>query len=69
MTDDEEFTARSQLKWQRDGNVWILLYCRKRMGRVVPDKDDPGMWRSVNPMVVATLPTCLGPRTPFWHRP
>ena len=46
MTDDEEFAARSQLKWQRDGNVWILLYRRKRMGRVVPD-DHPGMWRSV----------------------
>ena len=47
MTDDEEFAARSQLKWQRDGDVWILLYRRKRMGRVVPDKDHPGMWRSV----------------------
>ena len=47
MTDDEEFAARSQLKWQRDGYVWILLYRRKRMGRVVPDKDHPGMWRSV----------------------
>ena len=23
MTDDEEFAARSQLKWQRDGDVWI----------------------------------------------
>ena len=47
MTDAEEFAARSQLKWQRDGDVWILLYRRKRMGRVVPDKDHPGMWRSV----------------------
>jgi hypothetical protein len=47
VTDDEEFAARSQLKWQRDGDVWILLYRRKRMGRVVPDKDHPGMWRSV----------------------
>ena len=46
MTDDEEFAARSQLKWQRDGNVWILLYRRKGMGRVVPD-DHPGMWSSV----------------------
>ena len=26
MADDEEFAARSQLKWQRDGDVWILLY-------------------------------------------
>ena len=27
--------------------MWILLYRRRRMGRVVPDKDHPGMWRSV----------------------
>ena len=39
MTDDEEFAARSRLKWQRDGDVWILLYRRKRKGRVVPDTD------------------------------
>jgi hypothetical protein len=47
VTDDEEFAARSQLKWQRDGDAWVLLYSRRRMGRVVPDKDHPGMWRSV----------------------
>jgi hypothetical protein len=40
MADEEEFTARSPLKW-----TWILLYRRRRMGRVVPDKH-PGMWRS-----------------------
>ena len=38
MTDEEEFAARSQLKWQRDGDALILLYSRRRMGRVVPDK-------------------------------
>jgi hypothetical protein len=47
VTDEEEFAARSQLKWQRDDDVWILLYRRKRMGRLLPDKDHPGMWRSV----------------------
>ena len=46
MTDEEEFAARSQLKWTQ-GNAWILLYRRRRMGRVVPDKDHSGMWRSV----------------------
>jgi hypothetical protein len=46
MTGEEEFAARSQLKWTREGNAWILLYRRRRMGRVVPDKDHPGMWRS-----------------------
>ena len=41
MTDEEEFSARSQLKWTREGDAWILLYRRRRMGRVVPDKDHP----------------------------
>ncbi len=49
MTDEEEFAARSQLKWQRDGSDWILLYRRRRMGRVVLDPDYPGMWRSPKP--------------------
>jgi hypothetical protein len=30
-----------------------------------PDKEHPGCGARSNPMVVATLPTCLGPRTPF----
>ena len=47
MTDKEEFAARSQLKWTRDGDAWILLYRRRRMGRVILDTDHPGMWRSV----------------------
>jgi hypothetical protein len=47
MTDEREFAARSQLKWTREGDAWILLYRRRRMGRVVPDKDHSGMWRSV----------------------
>jgi hypothetical protein len=42
MTDEEEFAARSQLKWQRDSDAWILLHRRRRMGRVVPDKDHQG---------------------------
>ena len=33
MTPEEELAARSQLKWQRDGE-WVLLYRRRRMGRV-----------------------------------
>ena len=47
MTDEGEFAARSQLKWTREGDAWILLYRRRRMGRVVPDRDQPSMWRSV----------------------
>jgi hypothetical protein len=47
MIGEQEFAARSQLKWTPAGDAWILLYRRRRMGRVVPDKDHPGMWRSV----------------------
>ena len=46
MTHDEEFAARSQLNWTPAGDAWILLYRRRRLGRVVPDRDHPGMWRS-----------------------
>ena len=28
MTDEGEFSARSQLKWAREGDAWILLYGR-----------------------------------------
>ena len=38
MTDEEEFAARWQFKWQRDGSdLWILLYHRRRIGRVIPN--------------------------------
>jgi hypothetical protein len=47
MADEDEFAARSQLKWTREGNAWILLYRRRQMGRVVPDPEWPGMWRSI----------------------
>ena len=29
MTDKEEFAARSQLKWTREGAAWISLYRRR----------------------------------------
>jgi hypothetical protein len=44
---EEEFAARSQLKWHRDGDEWVLLYRRRQMGRVVPDPANPGMYRSL----------------------
>ena len=31
MTDEGEFAARSQLKWTREGDAWILLR-RRLMG-------------------------------------
>jgi hypothetical protein len=36
VTDEEESAARSKLKWQREGNVWVLMYRRRKMGRVAP---------------------------------
>jgi hypothetical protein len=47
MTPEQEFAIRSKLKWQRDGNDWVLLYGRRRMGRVVRDAKHPGMFQSV----------------------
>jgi hypothetical protein len=35
------------LTWRRDGSGWLLLAGRKRFGRVVPDPNHPGMWRSL----------------------
>jgi hypothetical protein len=46
MTQEEEYTLRSQLKWKRDGSDWVLLRGRRRMGRVTPDVQYAGMWRS-----------------------
>jgi hypothetical protein len=37
----------SSLTWRRDGDSWVLLAGRRRPGRVVPDAEHPGMWRSV----------------------
>jgi hypothetical protein len=41
VTIEEEFGARSLLKWQRDGDGWVLLYRRRQMGRLVPDPANP----------------------------
>ncbi len=35
------------LRWQRDGNSWLLLHGRRRMGRVVPDSQYPDMYCSM----------------------
>jgi hypothetical protein len=37
------------LAWRRDGDGWLLVFGRRRFGRVVPDQKYPGMWRSVKP--------------------
>jgi hypothetical protein len=37
----------SALAWRRDGDGWLLLAARRKFGRVVPDAEHPGMWRSI----------------------
>jgi hypothetical protein len=60
MTDEEEYAIRSKLKWQRDGTDWILLYGRRRMGRVVPDGQYPGMFRSVKSQGLSDMANLSG---------
>ena len=36
MTDEDEFAARSQLKWTREDDAWILLYRRPARLRAHP---------------------------------
>jgi hypothetical protein len=40
-----EYACRSRLKWKRDGADWVLFNGRRRMGRVTPAADHPGMYR------------------------
>ena len=47
LIDQLEYAIRSQLKWKRDGADWVLYRRGRRMGRVVPDANYPGMYRSV----------------------
>jgi hypothetical protein len=35
------------LAWHRDSGDWILRHNKRRMGRVVPDHEHSGMWRSL----------------------
>jgi len=46
IADEQEYAARSQLKWRRDSNAWVLLYGRRRMGRVVPGMYDLNLSRA-----------------------
>jgi hypothetical protein len=58
MTDEQEYAARSQLKWRRDGTDWILMHCC-RLGRVVPDSQYPSLFRSVKSQGLSDIATCL----------
>lgn len=40
-------TTSAELTWRRDGGGWLLLAGRRRLGRVMPDPEHPGMWRSI----------------------
>ena len=36
----------ANLRWRRDGSAWVLFHGRRRVGRVIPDAEHAGMWRS-----------------------
>ena len=40
------FDIECALAWRRDGAGWVLFYKRRRMGRVLPDNQHCGMYRS-----------------------
>jgi hypothetical protein len=44
--DTQEYALRSRLRWRRDGTDWVLFFNNRRMGRVMPDGQFPGLWRS-----------------------
>jgi hypothetical protein len=46
LTAAAEYAIRSKLQWKRDGAAWILFYNKRRIGKVVPDDQWPGMFRS-----------------------
>ena len=46
LTDEQEYAARSQLRWRRDGDAWLLLCGRRRMGRVTPGMHDLNIARA-----------------------
>jgi hypothetical protein len=60
MTDEEEFAARSQLKWAREGDAWILLYRRRRMGRVVPDRTNAAHQTCCRRLILNSYPVTSG---------
>jgi len=35
------------LKWKPAGNGWQLFAGKRRFGKVIPDSNHPGMWRTV----------------------
>ena len=69
MTDEEEFSVRSQLRWTREGDAWISLYHRRRMGTGSPRSRQaeyvpfPEIWGSL-----ATSRICPGQGL-RWLRP
>lgn len=47
LSSTELYRHDCDLAWRRDGAGWVLLYKRRRMGRVPPDNQHRGMFRSV----------------------
>ena len=47
MPIDQHNKVCNALAWRRGDGGWLLLAGRRRFGRVVPDSNHPGMWRSI----------------------
>jgi hypothetical protein len=56
------------LIWRRNGAEWVLLRGRRRMGRVVPDSEHPGMYRvALSRGRLSGMAPCPGPRAPCFE--
>jgi hypothetical protein len=40
------FIGALSMNWLREGTDWVLKFNRRKLGRVFPDGQWPGMWRS-----------------------
>jgi hypothetical protein len=48
-TDNSDLIPSTRLEWRRTGGEWRLFSGRRCFGRVVPESQHPGMWRSILP--------------------
>jgi hypothetical protein len=69
MSEDELIGC--DLTWRYDGaDDWVLLHRRRRMGRVVPDNEHPGMYRvALARSRLSDMQICPGPKMLRWRLP
>ena len=57
MTDEEEFAARSQLKWTRESDAWILSIAAGEWTAWSPITISPARGEASNPRDLSERPT------------